>query len=477
MVSAPIEDLLALDRDVARGASSLARWREALARDPEAFAAEEPLEAVRRVAGKSTWDALAALSPSAADGPLRDALRVWVYALTQARIGRDQDVAWAQAAGEASGVLDVEVARKVSWREAWRGVVASKGPAEARQWLDAAAGAGPKLAAIASAQAARRVEVARRFGLEHPWSPLVAVPAGELRRSAKGVLDATEELSRAVWREALGADRDAPATLDAAMGRAAAHGWPAHITARWIEGVIAPGGRGVRVEVPALPAAAGASSFARALRAFGYSVRASIGRGAPGSSGAPFAVAREPAFVAAHRLSFVFGALPADPAWQMQALGVVRRTALAQARVLARTALLDVRLHAARILLGDDAMPAPRDAFDEIGVRLFGAPVDARLRGAWPRARDDEPARWVGLLQAGALAATLRDLFDADWYRNPRAWAHLHAIGATPARDTVWRSSPEDGAPVLPAGTHALDPAAIDDAVRALARSLEVALG
>jgi len=381
----------------------------------------------------------------------------------------------------------------VSWREAWRGMVASKGPAEARRWLDAAAHPGPPLAAVASAQSARRVEVARRLGLEHPWSPLGAVPIGELRRSARGLLDATEELSRAVWREALGPDRDAAATLDAAIGRAAAHGWPARITARWIEDMVAPGGRGVRVDLPALPSAAGASSFARALYAFGYSVRASLGRGrhvsgfagawskpdGPGSAAAPFAIAREPAFVAAHRLGSVFGALPADPAWQMQALGVVRRSALAQARTLARTALLDVRLHAARILLGDDASLAPRDAFDEIGVRLFGAPLDPRLRGAWPRARDDEPARWVGLLQARALACTLRDLFDSDWYRNPRAWAHLHAIGAAPARDTVWRSSPADAAraPAPASGMHELDPPALDDAVRAIARALEDALG
>ncbi len=103
MAEAGVSDLLALDRDVARGWSSLVRWRAALALDPQAHEDEDPLGPVRRAAGKSTWDALAALTPSAADAPLREALRRWVYALMQARIGRDDDVAWARAAADARG--------------------------------------------------------------------------------------------------------------------------------------------------------------------------------------------------------------------------------------------------------------------------------------------------------------------------------------------------------------------------------------
>ncbi|MDP9150574.1 MAG: hypothetical protein M3O36_11625, partial [Myxococcota bacterium] len=106
-----------------------------------------------------------------------------------------------------------------------------------------------------------------------------------------------------------------------------------------------------------------------------------------------------------------------------------------QTRVLARTALLEVRLQAARLLLGDDAEPAPRAAFDELGVRLFLAPLDARLRGAWPTARDDEPGRLVALLQSRGFADGLRDTFDIDWYRNPRAWSHLHGLAAVPENE------------------------------------------
>jgi hypothetical protein len=451
-------DLLALDRDVARGASELARWRAALVRDPEAHADEEPLEAVRHVAGKSTWDALGALAPSAVDAPLVDALRRWVFALTQARIGCSDDVARARGEAGPHGRFAGSEPRSVSWREAWRGVATSKTPGEARLWLDAAADAAPELASLARARAGRRVEVARRMGYEHPWAPVVPAPVDALRRLARRLLDATEELSRAVWLEDLRGETGAAAILVAAMGRDAGQGWPARLGGRWIEETLAPGGRGLRVELPSLPAVLGAASFARGLAAFGFAARASLTSGAAGKRTTPFSLAREPAFVAAHRFGFVLGALPADPQWQMRALGLGRRAALAQARVLARSALLDVRVHAARLLLGDDAAFAPSDLFDELGVRLFGAPLDARLRGAWPAARDDEPARLLGLVQSRSFGNALRDRFDVDWYRNPRAWAHLRAAAAGPAWEPADASSLEADA-------------------AAVARALEDALG
>jgi hypothetical protein len=287
------------------------------------------------------------------------------------------------------------------------------------------------------------------MGHEHPWAPVVPVPVDVLRRLARQLLDGTEEISRAVWREGVRGDADAGAVLVTAMGRDAGQGWPARIGGRWIEETLAPGGRGVRVELPPLPAALGAASFARALAAFGFAARASFAAGAAPRRGARFALGREPAFVAAHRLGFVFGALPADPHWQMRALGLARRSALAQARILARTALLDVRLHAARLLLGDEVSFAPADLFDELGPRLFGAQLDARLRGAWPTARDDEPARLLGLVQAPSLGDALRDRFDVDWYRNPRAWAHLRATSAGPAWEPADVPSLEAGAAAI----------------------------
>jgi hypothetical protein len=443
MAEPGVQDLLGLDRDVARGAAALARWREALAHGSEAIdegnspapgrSEEGPFEGVRHVASRSTWVALGETSPSAADAPLRDALRGWVVALTQARIAAPAELAWARAASAAGARLESEPPRWVSWREAWRGIVAAAGVKESSLFLDAAAAVAPAVAEAAAAAASRRLEVARRFGMEHPWAGLLGVGAGALRAAARQLLDSTEAIAQEAWRPVWRAHGEgAAATLHEAVARGAGEGWPPRLTSRWIAEVFPPQAtRAGAVSLEALPAALGAASFARALGAFGRAVQLS------GGPAAPFALACSPAPVAAHRLGFVFAGLVTDAEWHVRALGVGRRTAMAQARVLARSALLEARLHAARILLGDEAAFAPAEVFDELGLRLFGAPLDGRLRGAWPGPRHDEPARLVALLQALETSQALRERFDADWYRNPRAWGQLRALGAAPAREGV----------------------------------------
>jgi hypothetical protein len=447
---ARVDDLLSLDRDVARGWAALARWRSAVARDPEAHADDEPLDPVRRVAGKSTWDALRALSPPAAELSLRDALLPWVGALTIARLVGEDDVAWARAAADARIPFHVEPPRLVSWRQAWRGVVTARSAAEAALWLAAAGDAGDALEPIARARAEKRVEIARRLGREHPWDLLDVGPAATLRAAARRLLDATDDLSRAIWKGARGG---AAEVLHGAVGREAGEGWPARLTRRWREELFGAALAGLKVEPPPVPVALGAASFMRALYDLGFATRL-----AAAPSAMPFALAREPGARAAHRLGFVFAGLAPDPEWQVRALGLGRRTALRQARVLARTALLDARLHAARLLLAGDLGPVPRDLFGELGERLFGAPLDPRLRGAWPGARDDEPSRFVALVESLPFTEALRDRFDADWFRNPRAWAHVRAVSAVPAAE------PHD-AKTLDAG------------VDRLARAFEGALG
>jgi hypothetical protein len=436
MGDASVQDLSSLDRDVALAWRALSQWRSALARDPDAHADENPLEPVRHVAGKSTLDALTDLVPSAADAPLREGLKRWVFALIQARIGESDEVAWARAASNRCAPYAGDRPRKVSWREAWRGLVAARSEGETALWLDAAALGGPALAEVGRKRASRRVELAHRLGVDHPWANLVAMKPAALRDAASRLIDATEELSKVEWKDSSGGKTGVAAVLHAAVGQDAGEGWPAHLTARWLEDVFRGAFRGLRVQLAPLPAAVGATSFARALYSLGVAVRIAA---APTST--PFALAFEPAFVGAHRFGFVFGALTADARWQGRVLGVGRRVAHAQSRVLARSALLDARLHAARLLLGDDAAYASRDQFDELGARLFGRGLDARLRGAWPAAREDEPARFVALLESREFAHHLRDQFDSDWYRNPRAWAHLQGLGAVPAFESIAASA------------------------------------
>jgi hypothetical protein len=426
-----VQDLFGLDREVARAAKALDGWRSQLASNPDEAADDDPFDGVRRVASKTTWDRLGDLTPSAADEPLRAALRRWVLAFVQARIAGPDDVALAREALAPRAHYEGPEPRAVSWTESWRGVAFARSAAAVDVWLSAAAEVAPTLAPLQRRRSARRIEVARRAGLTHPWEALGPVSPAALRSSASRLLERTDDLSRSVWRESLEDEPRAAAIFHAVVAREAGDGWPARLTVRWLDETFGVFTRGIDLPLPPLPAAAGAASFARALAMFGFAVRVGWSDRA-----SPFSLAREPGFVAAHRLGFVMGALANDRVFQERALGLGRRAAESQARALARTALFDARLHAARIVLGDDAGSA-RDRFDDVTACLFGAPLDARFHGAWPAARVDEPARWLGLLQAPALRRDLRDRFDVDWFRNPRAWTHLRSTSATPALETV----------------------------------------
>jgi hypothetical protein len=404
-----------------------------MAADLAAHADEEPLALVRGVAGQTTYDALRALQPAASEVPLRDALVRWTFALTQARIGREVDVAWARAAGEKAARLRLEPPRLVSWREAWRGVAASESLAEAEAWLEAAAERAPSLAPIARERAQRRVEVARRLGLDHPAALATRVQRSALATAAASFLDATDDLSTALLREATSerAARRSPAeTILLGIAKDAREGWPARLSPRWLEELFGSLLRGARLELPALPEPLGAASFARALGAFGWALR-QAGR----APGVPFALARDPELAPGHRFRLVFSALVTSSEFHRRALGTGARVAAAQARSLSRATLFAARLAAARFLLTDDARPATPALFDELTTRLFAAPLPAAFVGAWPRAHDDDTARTLALFTALPLARELVERFDIDWFRNPRAFDHLRALASAPAYD------------------------------------------
>jgi hypothetical protein len=462
MVDAKLQDLRSLDRDVARAANALERWRGQVWAGAEDAVDDDPFGGVRYVAAKTTRDGLRELPVSAVDGPVRDGLLRWVGHLVLARLERDDDVALGEAANAQSIRFDGDEPRMASWREGWRELVASRNAGEARRWLEALAEGGPALEAVTRTRSARRLEVARRLGFSHPWEAEGrGLPGGRaaLLAAARVWLEATDDLARAQRKEALREGIDAAAVLHLAMARTASEGWPARLTPRWFEDVFGAGPRGLPIRLGALPRAFGAASFARALLSFGRAVRI-----ASAPSALPFAVARDPWQGSAHRLGAVFGALAADAGFHRVALGTGRRVAAAQARLLAGTALLEARIQAARVILGDDERPAPADTFDETTARLFGTPLDRGLRGAWPVPRADDPERFVAVLDAHPFRQSLRDRFDDDWFRNPRAWEALR--------------SHEDPRAAPPAGA---DPSAalptIDADAVALARAFEGALG
>lgn len=108
----------------------------------------------------------------------------------------------------------------------------------------------------------------------------------------------------------------------------------------------------------------------------------------------------------------------------------------AHARPLGRVLLFALRRAAVDVLLGLD----PRDA-EELETRLTSGRLGRAFAygGFAGKTRIDAPARLVGALRGHALATTLRDRFDEDWFANPRAGAYLAQIGAGPmVGDEPW---------------------------------------
>jgi hypothetical protein len=115
-------------------------------------------------------------------------------------------------------------------------------------------------------------------------------------------------------------------------------------------------------------------------------------------------------------------------------LELPQRVATAQARVLGTTSFFHARTVAARAWLASVETSEP-SLFEEVTSRVFGAPLPATMRDAWPAPRVDEPARILGLLGTRAFVRDLVERFDDDWFRNPKAGQHLTSLACGPAFD------------------------------------------
>jgi hypothetical protein len=434
MSSGPL-DLLALDRDVARANEALVRFRATPRLDSDRASETDPLAPFRHVAGQKAYDALASHGASGLEASLRDALLLWVYALTQARIGCDLEVAWEREATASQARVLLEVPRQTSYREAWREAVWARDLAARQLWVDAAASTGPGLAAIARESATRRLEVASRLGLAHPSASVSRFLPGALREAAWGLVRGASDLLGALRHESgVRAPRRLAGPIamwiEDGLALDASEGWPARLSNRWLEDSFREMSRGLTLTLK-LPRVAGAASFSRALSLFGQALRENQ------RSALPFSIARDPFHLDGHRFGFAFGLLPTKRLFHRKVLGLSERQAHLQARALARTALQEAVWVAARWLLTDEAHYAPVELWEEIADIIFGGPIDGSFRGAWPSPRGDEASRLEALLTDPDLTNLLVARFDEDWFRNPEAVRWIRARATGPAREPL----------------------------------------
>ncbi|WP_438017554.1 hypothetical protein WMF18_43490 [Sorangium sp. So ce315] len=463
-------DLLRLDRDVARAARA---WRAALddltrrgpaAAEQDGAAAaeararlENPLDPFRRVSARTTYLELTGKTPSlgaelgiasaaseAAPDPtgLAAPLADWVYALTLERVVWADRVRLATAWRAASILVDVPEPARMSPREALLGLLADPTDAGRQTFaevLTRGAGAVADAARILverRQEAARRLDEARLAAVEIPCDPPDVAPG-----AADALLRRTEPLlePEATWHGALGR----------AVGRDAASGWPARLSARWIEELFRSTRltEGLAIDLGPLPRPLGAASFARALARFGAALSSASTRG-------PFALARAPADLRRARRAALFGGLVADPVFCARALGLGRGRALDQARATARSLVRSLRLDAAAVSLVGCAgqgghvllrdARARRDRFEEATARALGAPIPGALAGVVPALDPGAAVRLAGALLGARDRRDLIERFDEDWFRNPRAAEALRDEGGAPPSPASRRAGAGD---------------------------------
>ena len=426
-----------LDGTAQRAALAASRWRDDLAASSVAEGAESPaledrpLARHRETLGQTMFDALSARAVFPHETALRDAIRSWVGALTVARITEPHRVDEARAEAGVSLDVRLDVLSKTSFRGAWRGLLGASSVAVGQAWLAAAAEGGPSVANARHERAVVEEEVARRLGYASVVELLGGPSESVLAPLARAFLVKTADLARSLRAEKLrrGDLGSAVREILDARGRDAADGWPRTLSLRaLVETLGAPKdlGRGLRVGA-AMPKIVGAASFARGLERFGEGYR----RAAALSTSQPFSTMHPPWFVDAPRFGFALASLAQNIQYQQKGLGLGSRVAEQQARTLRTLALLEARVTAMAYLLAPSERRPDRSLFEELTTEVYGDPLPSSLAGAFPRV-DRAAERVTALLTTLPLLTTLRDQFDEDWFRNPRAWVFLRVRGSAP---------------------------------------------
>jgi len=441
-----------LDREVQK---TEARFQDArrdlLRKGPAEASSQNPLEDARRVSSKATFQEL---SERASD-PVAAGLRPWVYALTLERVLWVDTVRLATAWHEASVELHEPEPARLSPRSLFERLLAETSAGRRRVLARSFANGAGRVADAAHILADRRAEAARLLGVSSPDDlEIPCDPPGAVITVADRLLKATDPLVRDTTDRAASWDE----VIATSLAREASSGWPARMSARWIEDLLRPSKltEGLAIRLGPLPAPLGATSFALTFARFG---RAFAEAALPHS--APFSLGRPPFELRASRRSALFGGLLADPTFGVWALGLSRDKAREQARSIARGLTISLRLAAAKVRLrGSLLLPIDRrrERLEEETERALGSPIPGPLAGVLPKLSPRDPSDLLGFVIAARDRRDLIERFDEDWFRNPQAASALREEQA-----------------VLPASPRVTEQAALE-AVTELERALMAVL-
>ncbi len=387
----------AFDRELSRGLSTL-----------DAFAG-------RDWPGKTLFEEVSALDET---DPLRLSLMRWTFHLVDERVqlGFRAREGWLRHQ-ERHGIREPRDG-EFSLAELSALVLRTHG-AERRGFLEARMRHGRALGAHRIELWARRAEVSRRLGVEHP--DVLLAPLDQ--RAALATL-ARDFLQRT--QDAAG-QRDGPAFagfVEGLLAESAQEGLPAHISPHSLRDLAGHELlRGVRLEPFALPARLAPSSFVLAFSRLGQAWSRAL---AP--SEFPFVVAHDPARLIERRDGALFASWWTRRVFLRRRLALGREASALHARAFALSFLLEGRRRATTVLLRQAALLGRAELERQVGelaVELFGEESSTETLLGCVEVADFSASDFVGFLAAVVRDGDFVEQFDEDYFDAPRALERL----------------------------------------------------
>ncbi|HEY6556617.1 MAG TPA: hypothetical protein VI072_05065 [Polyangiaceae bacterium] len=429
-----------LDRQLHDACRAWRRWRREL-RQGSGYD-DDPLQAHRSVSSRTTFQAMTDLGDR---DPLAPYLRRWVYRLAEQRINA-QAIASVEAARRLQTyVIDEPDHAQLSLAAIW--AQALRDEARRRAWLESYLANSQSLSARIGLLWERRAEIARRMGAVDLNAIELCQP--ELTDVARALLERTDDMAEAFRGREL-ADH-----LTLALGHDLDEGWPARLTLRSLVELFSETSlfQGLSLDTGPFPSALAGSSFLRGLLRLGASwVRAT----APQHQ--PFAVAHDPYALPERRMGALFVAAACSPAFMRRVCGISGTRLRARTRAAGRVVLLHARTLALRVVLRSAALEGRKAfarAFEADAERAFGLGLPGVAAGSLFRMRIDDGASFASVLLAAKQHSEWTDEHDEDWFRNPRAVDRLRSEAELSPEITCSKAD-------LQAGTAALRSALLD---------------
>ncbi len=404
----PLNDPLTWDRQIRLLADFDDQYQSKLKTDPQSADPSGPFVGVPPITQRAAFAQLRELPDNL---PLRRPMQRWAYRLTDSRVNATIQRQIAQFwRGEP---ISIDFPQRISTTRSELITQVLSNSRGRSQWLSALQNQLGAAAEVTSELWQRKEELAKRAGFQGVISVIDPVP------DMHTLCDEWLTLSAAISVELL--PREFDQLLEVALANPANQGWPARISGQSVAGLL--GGtawfRHVTVREPDWPRLIGPTSFMRALHRLGQELAR-----ARAPADYPFVIAHDPWHLAEHRLGSLLASLVLNDDWQLRVLRLRKDHARAQAHMLMRSVLqasrglcLRLRLRIAAIQSSD----VLRSAFAEHTVGIFGFELPEQFAGQLPRIDPDDAQRLLGLWLGLSDHARLIQIFDEDWYRNPRA--------------------------------------------------------